>query len=86
MAKAIHGTDELPFDKREMFVEWCKREGFIMDKVKWPAFFGREGDPDEKKLLGLQAKERIEHRESFMSVPMKTIMSIEKARNHPILG
>ena len=75
-AKAIHGTDELPFDQFELFVDWCKREGYIMDKVKWPAYFGKEEDPDEKKLMGLQALKPIQHRESFMAVPLKTIMSI----------
>lgn len=50
-----------------------------MPKIKFPEYF-------EDGLMGLGAKEDIEHREVFLYVPYKMIMSVKKAMNHEVLG
>ena len=65
-------------DRFEVFNSWCEREGVVMPKLKYPAWF--DG------LLGIECTDEIKHRESFMFVPMKMLMTLGKARNHPVLG
>ena len=50
-----------------------------MPKVDFPAYF-------EDGLMGLKAKEDIEHREVFLYVPYKMIISVKKTQNHEVLG
>ena len=49
-----------------------------MPKVEYPAFF-------DDGLIGARCKEQIEHREAFLFVPYKMLMSICKAQKHPVL-
>ena len=39
-----------------MFREWCEREGVIMPKLEYPAFF-------DNGLEGIRVKEEIKHQE-----------------------
>ena len=66
-------------DKFKMFNEWCKREGVYMPKMEYPAFF-------EGGLIGARAKEDINHREAFLYVPYKILISVGKAQAHPVLA
>lgn len=36
--------------------------------------------------MGVRAKEDIEHREAFLFVPFKMLISMELAHNHPVVG
>ena len=49
-----------------------------MPKLEYPAYF--DG------LKGLQVKEEIQYREGFLYVPTKMIITIAKAKNHPVVG
>ena len=61
-----------------VFNEWCFSNGVMMPKVEYPAYF-------EGGLVGMQAKQPIEHRESFLSVPYKMLLTCERAQTHPVL-
>ena len=50
-----------------------------MPKLEYPAYF-------EGGLLGVRCKEDIEHREAYLFVPYKMLMSVGKAQKHPVLG
>ena len=50
-----------------------------MPKLEYPAYF-------EGGLVGVRALEPIEHREAFIKVPYKMLMTIDAAVNHPELG
>ena len=50
-----------------------------MPKLEYPAYF-------EGGLVGVKAVSPIEHRESFMSIPYKMLMTVDGANRHPILG
>ena len=50
-----------------------------MPKLEYPAYF-------EGGLLGVKVKESINHREAYMYVPFKMLMSIDKAKSHPVVG
>ena len=63
--------DDYPSTKYQDFVAWCKKEGVHMPKVDFPAYF-------EDGLMGLKAKEDIQHREVFLYVPYKMIISVKK--------
>ena len=52
-----------------MFNEWCEREGVIMPKLEYPAYFNNG-------LEGIRCKEPIEHREAFLFVPYKMIITV----------
>ena len=67
-------------DKFTMFNAWCKKEGVVMPKLQYPAYF------DNGELLGVKCLEQIEHREAYMFVPLKMVMSLQKAWEHPVLG
>ena len=49
-----------------------------MPKIQYPAVF-------ENGLTGMSCKENIESGEAMIMVPQKMVMSISKAKNHPIL-
>ena len=50
-----------------------------MPKVQYPAYF-------EGGLVGMKAIEPIEHREAFLSVPYKMLLTVDGAQRHPVLG
>ena len=62
----------------EVFNSWCEKEGVVMPKLNYPVWF--DG------LLGIECTDEIKHREAFMFVPMKMLMTVGKAQNHPVLG
>jgi len=66
-------------DKFTMFNEWCAKEGVIMPKLEYPAYF-------EGGLLGMRCKEDIYHREAYIMVPVKMTVSLDKAYSHPVLS
>ena len=68
-----------PRDRYEHFNQWCKEEGVLMPKMEYPAIF-------ENGLIGARVTEEIQHREAYLFVPYKMLMSIEKAQMHPVLG
>lgn len=65
--------------KCQVFNDWCRDNGVIMPKCEYPAYF-------EGGLVGMKAKEKIEHREGFLAVPYKMLMTVEAANRHPVLG
>ena len=60
-------------------MSWCAENGVKMPKLEYPAVF-------EQGLLGVRAKEPIEHREAFLFVPFKMLITLELAQEHPIIG
>lgn len=50
-----------------------------MPKLEYPAYF-------ENGLMGTRVKEDIHHREAYLAVPNKMLMSIKRAKKDPILG
>ena len=50
-----------------------------MPKLEYPAYF-------EGGLLGARVREDINHREAFIFVPYKMIMTTGKAKSHPALS
>jgi len=66
-------------DKFTMFNQWCKDEGMIMPKLEYPAYF-------EGGLLGVSCKEDIGHREVYLYVPYKMMMSVKGTQEHPVLA
>ena len=50
-----------------------------MPKLEYPAVF-------ENGLVGVRCKEEIKHREAYMYVPFKMMLSIKKTQYHEILG
>ena len=50
-----------------------------MPKIEYPAYF-------EGGLIGCRAKEDIEHREAFIAIPYKMLVTVEAAQRHPVLG
>ena len=76
----IHEVYQKNFDKRyEIFNKWCQENGVLIPKVEYPAFF-------DGGLLGVKAKENIEHREGFLFIPMKMLLSLDYAQNHKVIG
>ena len=65
--------------KCEVFNKWCADNGVRCPKVEYPAYF-------EGGLVGVRAVEPIEHREAFLSVPYKMLMTVDSAQRHPVLG
>ena len=65
-------------DAFKLFDEWCRKIGIIMPKARFPVNFEETGP-------GIGADEDIKYREAFLSVPWKCVLSVSKARNHPIL-
>ena len=58
--------------KCEVFNEWCRENGVKMPKVEYPAYF-------DGGLVGVRAKAPIEHREAFMAIPYKMLMTVDAA-------
>ena len=56
-----------------------EKEGVIMPKLEYPAYF------EDGQLLGVKCLEDIEHHEGFLYVPFKMVMSVQKAKRHPVL-
>ena len=65
--------------KCEVFNEWCRSNGVKWPKVQYPSYF-------EGGLVGVKAIEPIEHREAFMSIPYKMLMTVDAAQKHPVIG
>ena len=65
-------------DKYTMFMNWCHKEGMYMPKLEYPAFF-------EGGLLGVRCKEDIDHREVYLYVPYKMLMSVKSTQDHAVL-
>ena len=65
--------------KCEVFNKWCFDNGVKMPKVDYPGYF-------EGGLVGMKANAPIQHRESFLAIPYKMLMTVERAQNHEILG
>lgn len=75
------GDDEedLKIDKYKLFLDWCDKEGVHMPKLEYPAYF-------EGGLCGTRVKEDIEHREAYLYVPYKMLLSVNGTQEHHILG
>ena len=58
--------------KCEIFNAWCAENGVLKPKLEYPAYF-------EGGLVGMRAKQPIEHREAFISVPYKMLITVESA-------
>ena len=50
-----------------------------MPKLEYPAYF-------EGGLVGVRTTSKIEHRESFLSIPYKMLMTVEAVKRHEVLG
>ena len=64
-------SDEV--NKYKRFAKWAAENGIKMPKLEYPSFF-------EGGLVGLKVKEEINHNEAFLSVPMKCMLTVDKAR------
>jgi len=64
--------------KTSRFNQWCKDVGILTPKIDYPAFF-------EGGLVGCKVNTPIEHREAFLFVPFKAIISVDKCLNNPVL-
>ena len=51
-----------------------------MPKLEFPAFF------ENDELLGVRCKEDIQHREAYLYVPYKMMLSVKSTLAHPVLG
>ena len=65
--------------KCKVFNDWCVENGVVMPKCEYPYYF--EGD-----LVGVRATAPIEHREAFMAIPYKMLMTVDGAQQHEVLG
>ena len=50
-----------------------------MPKLHYPAYF-------ENGLIGARCKDDIQHREAFLYVPYKMLLSVKYTQNHEVLG
>jgi hypothetical protein len=62
----------------ELFAAWCKTNGVIAPKLKYPTYF--DG------LCGVGVTEDIQHNEVVYCIPYRLIMTVEKARKVPELA
>ena len=62
-----------------MFNKWCEQEGVFMPKLEYPADFGGG-------LLGARCKEDIQHREVYLYIPYKMLISVKKTKEHTVLS
>lgn len=60
-------------------MSWCLKNGVKIPKLEYPAIF-------DHGLVGVRAREDIEHREAFLYIPFKLLITMEVAHNHPIVG
>ena len=65
-------------DRVEMFNKWAKAEGVVMPKIEYPAYF-------EDGLVGMKCVQDIDHREIFIYIPYKVLISVKDTKSHPIL-
>ena len=65
--------------KIDTFNKWCQQEGVIAPKLEYPKQF-------EFGLHGIGAKEDIAHREAFLFIPFKMLLTLSNALNHPQMG
>ncbi len=65
--------------KCEKFLVWCKEVGIYSPKIEYPYFF-------EGGLIGARVKEPIAHREAFIFVPYKAIISLDKCFEHDVIS
>ena len=65
--------------KCKVFMDWCGANGVVGPKIEYPAYF-------EGGLVGARATAAIEHREAFLKIPFKMLMTVHDAQNHPVLG
>lgn len=76
----IHEVYQKNQDKKyEIFNQWCKDNGVLIPKLEYPSFF-------DGGLLGVKAVKDIEHREAFLYIPMKMLLSLDYAKNHKVIG
>ena len=66
-------------DRVTMYLDWCKKGGIIMPKSEYPGHFG-DG------LVGLRCVEDIQHREAYLYVPYKMMITISKVLKDPVLA
>jgi hypothetical protein len=64
--------------KCERFNQWCKDNGILAPKITYPEFF-------DGGLVGGMVNAPIEHREVFLCVPYKVIISVDKCLKDPVL-
>lgn len=60
------------------FKKWCASIGIEMPKLDYPAFF-------EGGLVGCRVNAPIKHREAFVKVPYKALISVDKCNRDPVL-
>jgi len=60
------------------FNQWCKDVGILIPKIDYPEFF-------EGGLVGGKVNAPIEHREAFLFVPYKVVISLDKCLRDPSL-
>ena len=65
--------------KCQVFNDWCEANGVKRPKIEYPAYF-------EGGLVGMRATEPIAHREAFLGIPYKMLMTVAGAQRHPVLG
>ena len=63
----------------DSFSEWCKENGILHPKLKFPIF-------TDFNQIGIGCKSNIQNREAFLAVPYKCLFSVDKVLNHPVLG
>ena len=65
--------------KCKAFTDWCHRVGIEFPGLEYPGYF-------EGGLVGVKTTKDIAHREAFLKIPYKCLMSVQKARDHEVLG
>ena len=65
--------------KCQVFNEWCQANGVKIPKLEYPAYF-------EGGLVGVRASAPIAHREAFLSIPYKMLLTVKGAQNNPDIG
>lgn len=77
-----HASDEVAQAfiraKCARFNQWCKDVGILIPKIDYPEFF-------EGGLVGGKVNAPIEHREAFLFVPYKVVISLDKCLRDPTL-
>ena len=65
--------------KCQVFNDWFFANGGRMPKLEYPAYF-------KGGLVGVRATAPIMHREAFLSIPYKMLITVDGAQRHPVLG
>lgn len=74
-------TDQLALEntKHEIFKNWLLDNGAVFDNdIEYPAVFANG-------LIGIAAKRTIPANKAFISIPVKCIISLDLAKNCPVL-